>query len=110
MTGWATAIDAALSDDGLAEVVAQVVRPVEGVDRLSAPVAYTQILAWGIHAATTYPDVTLQRALRATDAVRPTALPDDIPTPPTSTGLGAAVAAAALRARVARAIADHDLP
>jgi len=115
LTGWAAAIDAALPDDGLAEVVAQVVRPVEGVDRLSAPVAYTQILAWGIHAATTRAafgvDVALQRALRAADAVTTTAWPDDIPTPPTPTDLGdPAAAAAALRDRVARAIANHDPP
>ena len=54
----------ALTDTQLTAAVQRIARPVEGLDRRSAPVAASQLLGWAIAAATTAtPDRPLEVAL-----------------------------------------------
>lgn len=106
--GWANALADALTDAQLALAVARVARPVGGLDRLSAPLATTQLLAWAITTTTAAPDTPLDKALG--DALRsgrtdPSAMPDDIPEPPTSR---APAEPDAFRQRVKQAIEALD--
>jgi hypothetical protein len=106
LVGWAAAVSAALPDEQLTAVVERVARPVAGIDRRSAPVAVSQILAWAIDATAVHRNLTLdaalEQALHHTDTAPPTALPADVPDPPNdfhSDDVGD------LRDRVARAVA-----
>jgi hypothetical protein len=85
LAGWAAAVSTTLSDEQLTTVVERVARPVAGIDRYSAPVAYSQILAWAIQSATARPSTTLDAALREAlhhADTTPTAVPEDVPAPP----------------------------
>lgn len=61
LAGWAAAVHQALTDSQLAAAVQRITRPVEGLDRLSAPIAASRILAWAI--ATAVSDTPLDRAV-----------------------------------------------
>jgi hypothetical protein len=109
LAGWAREVSAALTDEQLTDVVARVTQPVAGIDRRSAPVAVSQILAWAIHAAAAHPDRpiadALHRALGRANAVIPAALPPDLPEPLHATAPADQHGPDVLRRRVALAIA-----
>jgi hypothetical protein len=63
LAGWTAAVDEALSDTQLTAAVRRITRPVGGLERRSAPVAASQLLAWAIATATAAPDAPLDVAL-----------------------------------------------
>jgi hypothetical protein len=113
LAGWTAAVCEALTDTQLAEAVQRVTRPVDGLDRRSAPVAASQLLGWAIAAATTAtPDRPLEVAL--THALRDhtgepdiavVELPDAIPPAPAT---NTAADPEAFRRRVRHAINDLE--
>jgi hypothetical protein len=112
LAGWAAAVCDALTDTQLADAVQRVARPVAGLDRRSAPVAASQLLAWAISAATAAPDTPLDAALtnalhdHAADPDSPMIeLPEDIPPAPAT---NAAADPEAFRRRVRHAINDLE--
>ena len=89
LAAWATAVDEALTDAALTAAVQRITRPVPGLERRSAPVTASQLLAWAIATASPAPDtplaVALTRALHdnAGDLDSPVCeLPDAIPPAP----------------------------
>ena len=112
LAGWAAAVDEALTDAQLTAAVQRITRPVGWLDRRSAPVAASQLLAWAIATATAAPDTPLDRTL--TGALHGHAgvpdspvfeLPGDIPPAP-ATNVGADPEA--FRGRVRHAIDDLE--
>jgi hypothetical protein len=102
----------ALTDTQLTAAVQRIARPVEGLDRRSAPVAASQLLAWAIATAKAAPDTPLDVALthalhdHADDPDSPVfELPEDIPPPPAT---NTEADAEALRRRVRHAIDDLE--
>jgi DNA-binding transcriptional ArsR family regulator len=63
LADWTAAVCEALTDTQLTAAVERTTRPVEGLDRRSAPVAASQLLAWAIATATAAPDTPLEAAL-----------------------------------------------
>jgi hypothetical protein len=112
LAGWAAAVDEALTDTQLTAAVRRTTRPVEGLDRRSAPVAASQLLAWAIAVATAAPDTPFEVAL--TLALHDHAgdpdigvfeLPDAIPPAP---AINTEADPEALRRRVRHAIDDLE--
>ena len=112
LTGWGAAVSDALTDTQLAAAVHRVTRPVAALDRRSAPVAASQLLAWAITTATSAPyeplDTALNNALHehtSDPEIALVELPDDIPPAPATT---ATADPDAFRRRVRHAINDLE--
>ena len=60
LDGWTAALCEALTDAQLRTAVQRITRPVEGLDRRSAPVAASQLLAWAVATATSAADTPLE--------------------------------------------------
>ena len=108
----AAAVDEALTDTQLTTAVQRITRPVGGLDRRSAPVAASQLLAWAIATATTAPDTPLQAALTAAlhdhadDLdIRLVELPEEVPPAPAT---NTAADPEAFRRRVRHAVNDLE--
>ena len=112
LADWTAAVDDALTDARLTAAVQRVTRPVGGLDRRSAPVAASPLLAWAIATATAAPDTPLEVALthalhnHSGDPDSPVIeLPEEIPPAPATT---AEADPEALRRRVRHAITDLE--
>lgn len=90
LVSWAVAVCEALTDTQLTTAIRRITRPVVGLDRRSAPVAASQLLAWAIATAIASPDTPLEVALThalhdltGDPNIAAIELPDAIPPPPT---------------------------